>query len=92
MPSKTKFSEVITRNDTTENWTSVNPILKKGVIAIEYTTDGKTKIKIGNGASNWNDLPYYGESDSSGLVITDDDTMITYKLGIASGLIYLEEK
>lgn len=43
------------RNDTAANWTSVNPVLATGELAIER--DSK-KFKIGDGSTDWNDLTY----------------------------------
>ena len=43
------------RNDTEANWTSANPILAQGEMGIESDTG---KIKLGDGATNWNGLSY----------------------------------
>ena len=43
------------RRDTANNWTTVNPILAQGEWGWEYDT---LKIKLGDGISNWNNLPY----------------------------------
>ena len=56
-----KFSvsgSVINRRDTSENWTTKNPVLESGEIG--YDTDAQ-KIKIGDGSTAWNDLSYLGE-------------------------------
>lgn len=45
------------RNDTASNWTSVNPTLARGELGIEIDTN---KLKIGDGTTEWNDLPYSG--------------------------------
>jgi hypothetical protein len=45
------------RNDTSSNWTSVNPTLARGEIGIEINTN---KMKIGDGTTAWDDLPYTG--------------------------------
>jgi hypothetical protein len=45
------------RGDTAANWTSVNPVLAERELAIETDTN---LYKIGNGVSEWNDLPYLG--------------------------------
>lgn len=44
------------RRDTAANWTSVNPKLAQGEIGIETDT---FKLKIGDGVTDWNTLPYY---------------------------------
>lgn len=45
------------RRDTEENWNTSNPILADGEIIIVQTTTQK-KIKIGDGKSNYKDLPF----------------------------------
>lgn len=50
-----KKVRVVNRHDTSDKWSSNNPILLNGEIA--YETDTK-KIKIGDGVSNYNDLDY----------------------------------
>jgi hypothetical protein len=44
------------RNDTYANWTEVNPILLQGEPAYENNTN---RLKIGNGASGYAQLPYF---------------------------------
>jgi len=45
-------------DDTPANWASTNPILLKSEIGIERGTT--VKMKIGDGVTTWNNLPYYG--------------------------------
>jgi hypothetical protein len=50
------------RRGTAAEWTSVNEVLRLGEPGIESdtgTADGKRKFKIGDGATAWNDLPYF---------------------------------
>lgn len=44
------------RHDRAANWTAANPILLTGEFAVETDT---TQVKIGNGATRWNALPYF---------------------------------
>lgn len=44
------------RGDSAANWTSSNPTLADREMAIEIGSTNK--IKIGDGATEWNDLPY----------------------------------
>lgn len=46
------------RKDTEDAWLSVNPILRKGEIAIVEFND-HNKIKIGDGVRHFRDLDYY---------------------------------
>ena len=47
---------IIQRNDTAARWAEVNPILAMGELGIE--TDGSKGLKVGDGVTPWNDLPY----------------------------------
>jgi len=44
------------RRDTAANWTSANPVLMAGEWGFEYDTN---KLKIGDGATAWINLPYF---------------------------------
>ena len=48
-------TKALLRNDTSANWYTNNPVLGAGEIGIEKDTN---KIKIGNGSTAWNSLPY----------------------------------
>ena len=52
---KTINTHIILRNDTSDVWVEKNPLLLEGELGIELNTN---KIKIGDGITNWNDLPY----------------------------------
>ena len=43
------------RHDSTENWLSVNPVLEMAEPGYETTTN---RLKLGDGLTAWNDLPY----------------------------------
>lgn len=45
------------RRDTTSNWEGINPALRQGECGVEVST-GKSRLKIGDGFTSWNDLPY----------------------------------
>lgn len=49
------------------SWTSLNLILNPGEPGFEIDTG---KLKIGNGVTAWNDLPYLGENKS--LIVNAD--------------------
>lgn len=50
------------RRDTAATWTSVNPVLADGELAIETDTD---RIKFGDGVTAWTSLPYFGTSGAA---------------------------
>lgn len=43
------------RCDTKENWTAANPVLLKGELGLDLTAN---RMKMGDGVTAWNDLPY----------------------------------
>lgn len=45
------------RGDTAANWTSNNPVLESREPGVETDT---SKLKIGDGTTHWNSLPYVG--------------------------------
>ena len=64
MAEKTLNVQILTRNDTAENWSSANPVLGKAEAA--YETDTR-KLKFGDGVTHYNDLPYFGGAASGGV-------------------------
>jgi hypothetical protein len=51
------------RRGTAEQWTTANPIIADGELAIETDTG---RFKIGNGSSGYNSLPYGGIKGPTG--------------------------
>lgn len=51
------------RTGTAQEWASTNPILLSGEFGVESDTN---KLKIGDGSTHWNDLPYFGGGGSDG--------------------------
>lgn len=48
-------SKTTLRHDTVENWVRSNPILLNGEVGVETDT---SKMKMGDGKTQWNDLGY----------------------------------
>lgn len=44
------------RRDTAINWSASNPILLEAEFGLDLTNNC---LKIGDGVTNWNDLPYF---------------------------------
>ena len=63
------------RRDTKAKWADLNPILAAGEMGFEIYNN---RLKIGNGITAWNSLPYVTETDWS-TIITQIDTL-TQKL------------
>lgn len=56
MPSFTKRIQL--RRGTRAEWTAQNPVLLEGEVAIELDSY-RNRIKIGDGTTAWNSLPYF---------------------------------
>lgn len=63
------------RRDNKAKWADLNPILAAGEMGFEIDNN---RLKIGNGITAWNSLPYITETDWS-TIITQIDTL-TQKL------------
>lgn len=58
-------TRLILRNDSSENWNlSGDIVLFKGELGLEFQSNKKVKIKIGDGVTPWKDLPYYADLDT----------------------------
>lgn len=55
------------RRDTSANWTAANPVLAAGEWGVELpaASGDLARVKMGDGATAWNDLGYIGEIDLS---------------------------
>lgn len=62
--SKTILSRVKNKFDTHTNFTSKNPVLLKGEMVVVDTGNDKLQIKIGDGSSAYNSLPFLDDSAS----------------------------
>lgn len=78
--NKEIFATIIVRGGTTAEWAAKNPILAKREIGAEEMTDGRVKLKVGDGVTHWADLPYDASDELADLVqdathrtVTDDE-------------------
>ena len=60
--STKEYVKIRPRRGTVSQWAGKNPILLEGELGVEYPdagiTTGDVKLKIGDGETAWNDLPY----------------------------------
>ena len=81
------------KNKTTEQWAADTEVQTKGSACVEFTTDGKTKLKIGNGVNTFAELPYIGGDELTlsaivaALGFTPADSA---KIGVANGMASLD--
>ena len=52
--------EIYLDTRTTAQWGTVSRVIPKGFVCVELTTDGKCKMKCGDGVQTFTDLPYIG--------------------------------
>lgn len=52
--------EIYLDTRTTVQWATVSRVIPKGFVCVELTTDGKCKMKCGDGVLTYTDLPYVG--------------------------------
>jgi len=65
------------RKVTMVNWESIDPILAKGEIGIEISSDNIIKIKVGNGVAKWSELNYIFNSEDISLIYSSINTLTT---------------
>ncbi len=61
MATSTFNARLKNKRDTHSNWTTNDPVLLDGEIAIVDTSDGEVKLKIGDGTSTYSQLDYICE-------------------------------
>ncbi len=61
-------AKIIVRGGTTAEWESKNPILDMREVGAESCADGIVRMKIGNGVTAWQDLPYIASEKLSELI------------------------
>jgi hypothetical protein len=60
-------TRIVLRNDSTVNWqANLTQVLLKGEIGIEFSAEGKAKVKIGDGVKTWEQLEYFGGTEVFG--------------------------
>lgn len=92
MAEKILSAKIALANKTTAEWTAETTIPFKSCPCVEFTTDGKTKLKIGDGERLYKDLPYISDDLTAAMIIA----ALTYtpldssKVGVANGVASLD--
>ena len=58
MANRTLSCKVLHVAKTTAQWASESSVVTKGMLCVEFTTDNKTRLKVGDGLKSFADLPY----------------------------------
>jgi len=69
------------RRDLAANWTAENPVLAEGEIGFELDTG---EIKVGDGSTAWNTLPYYSSLIAPSATITVEEDNAASVSGVAT--------
>ena len=72
------YIKIRIRRGSTSDWTSNNPVLELGEIAVDMDKHG---IKVGNGTSNWNDLPFCNPEIINNLLAGGTDKVLSAEQG-----------
>lgn len=97
------MTRIVLRNDSTGNWNAAvtnagdaGIVLLKGEMGIEFMDGNKTKVKIGDGITKWEALPYFGSEEAKTFQvgalseITDTDLAVG-DTAIVKTAIYVDE-
>lgn len=79
-------------NKTTEEWQLETTVPFKGCPCVEFTTDGKTKLKIGDGINLYTELPYVADELSASLILSalGYTPIDSAREGVADGIATLD--
>lgn len=92
MAEKTLNIKIALVNKTTAEWAAETTVPFKSCPCVEFTADGKTRLKIGDGVNVFADLPYISENLTAAAIIS----ALTYtpldsaKIGVAEGVASLD--
>lgn len=92
MAERTFFTKIALVNKTTAEWASETTIPFKGCPCVEFTTDGKTKMKIGDGTNLYSSLPYIADDITAAMIISalGFTPVDSAKIGVADGVASLD--
>lgn len=81
-------TRIIIRNDSTTNWlTNESVVLLKGEVGIEFLSQGKAKMKVGDGVKTWAQLPYFGGEEAKTFQVSSLDEIQETDLSVGDTAI-----
>lgn len=92
MAERTLSTKISLVNKTTAEWEAETTIPFKSCPCVEFTQDGKTKLKIGNGTNLYKDLPYVSDELTAAAIISalGYTPLDSAKVGVAEGAASLD--
>lgn len=81
-------TRIVLKNDSTTNWvTNESTVLLKGEVAIEFQTDGKVKMKVGDGIKTWAQLSYVAGDEAKTFQVSSLDEITDTDLAVGDTAI-----
>ena len=87
-------TRIVLRNDSTSNWDSAvanagdtGVVLLKGELGVEFTADNKVKVKVGDGVTKWESLPYFGGEEGKTFQVGSIDEITDTDLAVGDTAI-----
>ncbi|MGN0621119.1 MAG: hypothetical protein ACI4I9_04555 [Porcipelethomonas sp.] len=65
MNNKILNAKILHVANSTAQWAEEESVIPRGMLCVEFTASGATKIKIGDGTKTFSDLPYTDSTDLS---------------------------
>lgn len=92
MAERTLITKIALVNKTTAEWAAETTIPFKGCPCVEFTVDGKTKLKIGDGANLYASLPYIADDLTAAMILSalGYTPVDSAKIGVAEGVASLD--
>lgn len=92
MEEKTFFTKIALVNKTTAEWLEETTIPFKSCPCVEFTVDGKTRMKIGDGTNLYTELPYIADDLTAAMIVSalKYTPLDSSKVGIADGVASLD--
>lgn len=92
MAEKTMAAKIALVTKTTAEWSAETSIPFKGCPCVEFTTDGKTKMKVGDGTNLYSSLPYIADDLTAAMIISalGYTPVDNAKVGVAEGVASLD--
>ena len=67
-------ARILNKKGTTAEWETNNPVLKDGEMIIIVTAAGKTRTKVGDGVTPYNDLPFTNVGFVEGITLVQAES------------------
>lgn len=93
MAERTMVAKIALVSKATAEWVAETAIPFRGCPCVEFTADGKTKMKVGDGVSLYSALPYIADDITAAMIISalGYTPVDSTKVGMADGVASLDE-